>query len=139
MKEVPAIIEEYQCSGCMRLSSDGCYQEKNSLNISCANHYPGTLTFNGTILLGFPNGFNRIGPFEKFEINVYKSYHDMEKEWSFNKFNVPVWKHLTENNEVIVRGFCPRSNKPFMHLINENCIDEINCLNITQSDIDGMD
>jgi hypothetical protein len=33
----------------------------------------------------------------------------------------------------------PRRNEPFIHVFLENCIEKINCLEITQDDVDGMD
>lgn len=81
-----------------------------------------------------PKGFNRVGPQEKLEINIFPSLGDQ-----YNAFNVPTWKHLNANGHTIVRGMMPRRNQTFLHIFLENCIDKINCLEITDNEIDEMD
>ncbi|RPJ70156.1 MAG: hypothetical protein EHM20_15690 [Alphaproteobacteria bacterium] len=72
-------------------------------------------------------------------IKIFKTFHDLEKNWAYDKFNVPVWKHLNESNHVLIRGLSPRINMPFLHIVLENCMDQINCLEITNKDIAEMD
>jgi hypothetical protein len=33
----------------------------------------------------------------------------------------------------------PRKNEPFLHIYLENCLDKIDCLEITEEDINQMD
>ena len=46
---------------------------------------------------------------------------------------------LSEIQETLVRGFIPRRNEPFLHIFLENCLDKIDCLEITNEDIEDMD
>ena len=36
-------------------------------------------------------------------------------------------------------SFMPRRNESFIHIFLEKCIDKINCLEISQQDVDEMD
>lgn len=130
-------IEEYQCPGCTRGSSTACYQEDTSL--ACKAHSPGTFTENGVIFLGLPKGFNRLGPIQSkyLPIQIYNKYED---GWLYDDiFNIPVWKHLNELGHTLVRGLSPRSNMPWLHIYLENCLDKVNCVNVTQKEINEMD
>jgi len=130
-------IEEYQCSGCVRGSNIQCYEKsKESDQIKCSKHVVGTSTLGiGRFLLGMPKGFNRV--LGNNEFCIYGRF--LSSSWVYDKFNVPVWKHLTKNGHTLVRGVCPRINTLFIHVFLEDCISEIDCLEITQSDIYGMD
>ena len=134
-----AAIKQYQCSGCVSGSFPHCY--KKSINgISCDDHVPGTFSPEiGTIFLGMPIGFNRIGPQKEIKINIYKTFKDLEQDWDYSKFNVPVWKYLNEAGHTIIRGISPRINAAFLHVVLENCIKAINCQEITGKDIAEMD
>lgn len=135
---IPKAIKNLQCSGCVN-SGEECYSQKSNINISCHKHLAGTTVLGqGKILLGFPKGFNILGQFNNIEINVYNSFEDMNREWGFDLFNVPVWKFLDENNNTFIRGICPRITKPFIHVVLENCLDKIECLNITVEDLAHM-
>jgi len=138
--EIPMEIQNYQCSGCIK-SREGCYSGKNETNIACNNHRSGTMASGiGKLLLGLPTGFNRMGIFDDMEINIYQSFDDMDKEWGFNMFNVPVWKYLDNKEGVVfIRGISPRVNKPFIHIVLESCINKINCLEITKQEMEMMD
>ena len=64
-------------------------------------------------------------------------YEDNENY--YDMFNIPVWKYLDEHGNTLVRGIMPRRNEPFLHIYIGNCIDKINCLEITKQNIDEMD
>ena len=135
---IPKFVKEYQCSGCV-VDEGNCY-EKNDIGISCKKHVIGTMGFPyvGKFLLWCPIGFNRIG--EGLDFYVFKTYKQFKKEWGeFDKFNVPVWKYVNENNHTFVRGLSPRINRSFLIIILEDCIGKINCLEITEKDIEEMD
>ena len=82
-----------------------------------------------------PKGFNRLGHQENLKLIVF----DCFDENNYNMFNIPVWKYLDEHGNTLVRGIMPRRNEPFLHIYIGNCIDKINCLEITKDDIDKMD
>ena len=48
-------------------------------------------------------------------------------------------EYKNEVTHTIVRGLPPRINCPFLHIYLEDCIDKINYLEITDSDIEDMD
>lgn len=132
-------IKEYQCPGCI---ADGelCFKE-STMSISCSNHVPGTIVASvGTIFLGLPSGFNRIGPFKEMKIEIFETFEGCNIVWGkYDKFNVPVWKYKNEHGHIIVRGISPRINSPFFHIFLEDCNDKIDCLEIYEDDIKTMD
>lgn len=129
-------IEEYQCPGCARGSDKSCYVSENDM-LECTKHAAGTTTPGiGSFFLGMPTGFNRLGSKDKLKINIFAKLTD---GWGYSKFNVPVWKYLDEHGNTLVRGLCPRINNPFLHIFLENCIDKIDCLEITKDDMNVMD
>jgi hypothetical protein len=129
-------IEEYQCPGCVCGSNIMCYEK--SEDIACGKHVAGTMIYPGigTIYLGMPKGFNRPSFYKEMNLNIFETLKD---GWGFDIFNVPVWKYLNNENHTIVRGICPRINLLFIHIFLENCIDKIDCLEITDDDLNKMD
>jgi len=73
-----------------------------------------------------PKGFNRIGQYNKMPLQIFEYY----KDFDYNHLNIPVWKYLNENKHTLVRGISPRINKPFLHVILEDCMDKVNCVDI---------
>lgn len=141
-KKVSVAIEYYQCSGCISGSDTSCFKENNAGGVGCGEHFSGTIISGvGKVFLGLPIGFNRLGHLETMKPIIFKSFKDFsETGWiEYNVFNSPVWKHLDKNGNTIVRGLMPRRNEPFLHIFLENCLDKINCVEITQNDIDNMD
>lgn len=133
---VGSAIEEYQCPGCVCGSDTECYEKGD--NLECKKHVAGTMAMPhiGKFLLGMPTGFCRTGNIEEFKVYIFEN---LSKGWGFDKFNVPVWKHLDKNGNTLVRGISPRINAPFLHVVLGDCMDDIDCLEINQSDIDEMD
>lgn len=137
-KKTKKVIESYQCTGCINGYDISCFKENESGGIGCGKHIAGTMMSGvGSFFLGMPKGFNRIGENAKLKPNIYKDFDS--SEWEYDMWNIPVWKHLSNEGHTFVRGISPRINKPFIHIFLENCIERVNCLEITQSDIDGMD
>ena len=87
MKLKNKFVELYQCPGCV--SGDDCF--KVGFGIGCANHVIGTMSYPniGKIILGLPNGFNRIGSFNKPDNFGFFIFKDVK---FFDRFNIPVWK-----------------------------------------------
>lgn len=138
-EEIKDAIERYQCPGCITGSDISCF-EKSDYGDGCGKHRSGTMIGGaGKIFLGMPKGFNRLGVGlggeENMKLRVFSRY----EERLFDQWNVPTWKHLNEHGHTLVRGLMPRRNEPFLFVILENCIDKINCLEITDTDIQGMD
>lgn len=130
-------IKEYQCSGCVGGPFPECYKTEAKYSITCRGHVAGTgVSYIGRIFLGMPKGFNRLGRAEHTELYIHEK---MDEEVRFDKFNVPVWKYLDKNGNTLVRGLRPRINDPFVAVILGNHLDEIDCREITQDDIDAMD
>lgn len=126
-------VKEYQCVGCVG-GDPGCYKAGD--NLACVNHCAGTMANGiGRFFLGLPKGFCRLGD-GKPKIYIFKT---LKKGWGYNKFNVPVWKHLDEHGNTIVRGMCPRINDTWIHIFLGDYIKDIDCLEITQKDMDEMD
>lgn len=132
-----SFVEEYQCPGCVCGSDKSCYVSEND-SMECTKHVAGTMAFPmvGTFLPGMPKGFNRIGSEDKLKINIFDKFSN---GWGYNKFNIPVWKHLDEHGNTLVRGLSPRVNNPFLHIFLEDCIDKIDCLEFTKEDISEID
>ena len=138
MKEnVKKAIEEYQCSGCITGCNVECF-EPHSTGCGCGKHYAGTMILPGIgkIFLGMPKGFNRLGKDGDLKPCVFEKFED---GWGYNKFNTSVWKYLNKDGHTIVRGLSPRINIPFIHIFLEDCLAKIECLEITDADINEMD
>lgn len=141
---VEEAIEEYQCLGCIHGSSLNCgkHVKKNCCGVGCNNHIAATFGSNsiGTFFLGMPKGFCRIGAFPNMKLQIFENFKELKKIWGdYDFFNIPVWKHLNENNHILIRGLSPRINIPFLHIILDGNLDDINCLEVTKQQIDEMD
>jgi len=136
---IKLMIEEYQCSGCVCGSDTECFEKDQiGTSLSCSKHVVGTRVSGiGKIFLGLPAGFCRTGIFGEIPINIFDSFP--VENWPYDKFNVPVWKYLDRLGNTIVRGLCPRVNAPFLHIFLGDRIKEIDCIEITNSDIAEMD
>jgi hypothetical protein len=133
--KIKEAIEEYQCSGCVCGSGIECYEKGGGEE--CKKHVIGTLISGiGKIFLGMPKGFDRLGVFHTQKICIFSTFSN---GWGYNKFNIPVWKYLDQKGNVLVRGLSPRTNTPFLHIFLCDCLKEIDCLEITNKDIDEMD
>lgn len=141
--KIKEAIKEYQCSGCVYGSDpDTCTSYVKSKNLSCAKCCTGMREQDvGLFFLGMPKGFNRCGWFEHhMVISIFKDKEHFLKVWAgYNKWNVPVWKYRNKAGHVLVRGLSPRVNSPFLHIFLDRNMYWINCLEITEIDIDGMD
>lgn len=129
-------VETYQCPGCVCGNDISCY--KKGYHLECGAHVIGTMELPpiGRFLLGMPRGFNRVGASDYLELYIFAT---KKEGWLYDKYNRPVWKHLDEHNNTIVRGLSPRINCSWTHIFLEDCMDQINCMEITQADIDEMD
>lgn len=135
--EIKKAIEEYQCSGCMSGHNMLCFKG-NQNGVGCGNHSAGTMISGiGKIFLGMPKGFNRLGECENLKPIIFETFKD--SNWEYDMWNIPVWKHLNKDGHTLVRGLMPRRNEPFIHIYLENCMDKINCLEITQDNVNEMD
>ena len=131
-------VEQYQCPGCVAGCDTTCFSEHET-GIGCGKHCAGTIIFPGigNVFLGMPKGFNRLGEFTHMIPLVFNTFES--SECPYDKYNIPSWKFLSKDGHTFVRGLMPRRNEPFMHIYLENCIDKIDCLELTQDDIDYMD
>lgn len=135
-KRILDAIENYQCSGCVCGSNISCYEK--GINLECSKHVAGTRSMGiGRVFLGMPKGFNRLGESDNLTIQIFNSFR--EKDWTYDMWNIPVWKYLNGSNHTFVRGLCPRTNTPFLHVILEDCISDIDCFEITEQHIAEMD
>lgn len=131
-------IEKYQCPGCVCGSDISCFEPNKTGGVGCGKHHAGTMgTGIGSFFLGMPRGFNRLYKDHELKPNIYTTFKS--SEWKYNKWNVPVWKYLSLDGHTFVRGLMPRRSVPFIHIFLEDCIDKIDCLEITRKDVEGMD
>ena len=131
------LVKKYQCPGCI-YSGTGCYKPKIfGKGTECTNHIPGTSTpIIGTILLGLPKGFNRVGESKKVHIWMYDKFH----EWpGYNNLNIPIWKYLDENNNTIVKLVLPRIPLFAIQIFRGNCMDKINCFEVDEDFLKTID
>lgn len=136
-KKIKKAIKKYQCSGCIVGGDIKCFSKTDG-SAGCSKHYAGTMISGiGTILLGMPKGFNRLGAISDLKPVIFEKFED--STWNLEKWNIPVWKHLNKKGYTMVRGLSPRTNNPFIHIYLENCMDKINCKEITEQDIKEMD
>jgi len=138
-EEVKNAIEEYQCPGCICGGDIECFKSNQNGGVGCGKHAAGTfITQVGAIFLGIPKGFNRLGVQRDLVPLIFETFESFS--WGqYDKWNIPTWKYLSKKGHTFVRGIVPRKNEPFLHVFLENCIDKIDCLEITQEDVDYMD
>jgi hypothetical protein len=130
-EKIKNAIEQYQCSGCMNGGDISCFQSYGA-GAGCGKHYTGTIIIPiGKIFPGMPKGFNRLGSYANMKPRIYEQWKAEDDH--YNTWNVPVWKYLDpETNYTFIRGICPRTTQPFIDIFLENCMDKINCLEITE-------
>ena len=136
--KIEEAIQEYQCPGCGKGPYPECFR-KSEISSSCDGHYPGTIRSSfGTIFLGMPKGFNRLGPIveKACPIAIFENESNM---WEYDKFNVPCWKYLDVHGNTIIRGLSPRINMPFIHVLLWDAREKVNCLEITNDMLEAMD
>lgn len=139
MKFSKEYAEKYQCPGCVNGSDSSCGKHKRSLaHDGCDANYPGTMEAGvGSMFLGLPRGFNRLGVYPDMKIEIYKS--DLHIADIFDKFQVPVWKTKYQG-DTLVRGLRPRKNEPFLVVIQgQSKFDTIKCREITEEERAKMD
>jgi len=137
---VEEAVKEYQCTGCGKGPFEKCFS-MDKWDAGCANHSPGTaIPFGGHIFLGLPKGFNRLGTHKSIQVCIYEDINQHKKNWTYNMFNVPIWMHLDENLNTLVRGLRPRLNLGFIHIFLCDVRDYVKApYEITKSMIDEMD
>ena len=141
---VKEAVDTYQCSGCTIGSDVSCYKRTEGcdiLDVSCANHSVGTFVGGiGWVQVGLPSGFDRVskGKNKIVDFYMFETYEDKEKYFSFDAFNIPVWKYL-HNGHTLIRGVSPRTNKLFTICVLEDCIEKFNCLELTTEQVNAMD
>lgn len=127
-------IETYQCSGCVHGHDIKCF-ERYSTGVGCGKHSAGTYSsLIGLVFLGMPKGFNRLGNESNMIPRIYESHN-----LNYDLFNVPVWKYLSKDGHTFVRCISPRINVTYIDVYLEDCIDKINCLEITEKELELMD
>jgi hypothetical protein len=133
------MIETYQCPGCTCGSDISCFEPGD--NLECGKHVPGTFGNQGigVFLLGMPTGFCRVKGKKQLRIFNDVAKNDPDHSWSYDKFNIPVWKFLDKHNNTIVRGMCPRIDFSWIHIYMGDRRNDINCFEIVQTDLDKMD
>lgn len=133
-------VKKYQCPGCT-LGDPGCFKESEA-DLSCKEHCPGTLILGtGVIMLGMPKGFNRLGPAEKANLSIFKTYEDFIIPYANikTKYCIPSWKYVNKNKHTFLRIYNPRINVAEIIIILEDCSKEFTCIEITEEDIKYMD
>jgi len=154
-EKIKQAVEKYQCPGCVGGMNTSCYK-KSEHGVGCGKHTAGTRVLGhpiGLFWLGMPVGFCRTGQLEHNQkIEMYESLDELNGnkatvraasvrgvETFYDKYNVPVWKHRTEEGHVLIRGLSPRVNRPFVHiLLSDEGFDSIPCVEITKEDIKEM-
>lgn len=150
--KLKSAIETYQCPGCSFGSDISCFEkDKHDLeNKGCGKHCAGTLILPGPgrVFLGLPHGFDRLGRIsgsnygEDPKIVIFEKFSEYTNAFGqnqYDKWNIPLWKHLNKSGHTIVRWIAPRRNIGNIHIFLENCLDKIDCFEVDQEMIDGMD
>ncbi len=135
------VVELYQCSGCTNGSDISCYEKSLDSDISCLKHSAGTMVAGlGWLQIGLPNGFNRVskGTTKIVDFYMFETFEKHNAYFEFDVFNIPVWKYL-HNGHTLIRGISPRTNTLFIQCILEDCMDKIDCLELTSEQVKAMD
>lgn len=133
-------IEMYQCLGCTNYPYPQCFK-KSDIGIGCDKHSAGTTIgpSMSRIFLGLPKGLCKLGPQRDMRVYIFENFEQQNQQWKYDKFNIPVWKYKDEHNHIIIRGYMPRLNKGFIHIILSGDFGKLNCFEITDKDLEEMD
>lgn len=136
-------INEYQCPGCVNGPNVESCPELRATDLGCNSHCAGTMGFGtGTFALGLPKGFNRFGRSNERSFEIHHSWDALIKAHPTltTKFSVPVWKHLDEQGNTIVRWFSPRTNAGWSCVILGDAMNKMpNAIVIMAADVEYMD
>lgn len=133
------LIEKFQCTGCVAgpnpKSCESYKPSKNPAFVQCEGHVLGTIIAGiGNFALGLPKGFCRPGwdftndrPASKMAIRLWPTPPPATM-WDY--LNVPVWA-LVKDGFLFVRTYSPRTNTPFVDVIEGGTLDLVpNALNV---------
>jgi hypothetical protein len=122
-----AMIEEFQCSGCVSggdINCGVCKLESNNTGFYCSSHYSGTTLYPiGKIYLGLPKGFNRVGELSDKRKTHIRLSLDSSKI-SYDYLNVPVWA-MEKDGYLFVRVYCPRINITYIDVIKGGILKDV--------------
>lgn len=138
MKEqLEAAIKNYQCSGCVSGPYPNCFK-LNAVGVGCKKHWAGTtiVPHVGKIFLGLPKGFCRIGYQKDMIVYIFEMQEQQQKQWKYDYLNVPIWKYKNKKRHILIRGYQPRLNLGFIHVILKGDYDSIDAHEIDITDID---
>ena len=141
---VISAIREYQEPGAVSDFDETDFKQ-NGTGVEWSDHCPGTMFFpGGIVFLGMPKGFNKAqiaGTFETIKITMFASWENFLEafRYGYNFLNIPVWKYKNENGHTFIRGLSPRTNYIFLHIILEDVMDKVDCLEITEEHLDQID
>ena len=131
-------IKTYQVPGDIGNFDKDDYKTEDG-GVGWKDHHPATyISGIGKIYLGMPKPFSRLGEFNDMTLHIFKDY---EQYITFFKlpYNVPCWKFLDEYGNTLVRGLMPRINRPFICVVLGDCMDKINCVEISKEEAETMD
>lgn len=136
-EELVAAIKDYQCAGCISGPYPSCFKS-NDIGGGCEKQYVGTTVIPqiGKIFLGLSKGFCRIGYQKDMIIYIFETQEQQQKQWKYDYFNIPVWKHKNKKGHILIRGYQPRLNIGFVHVILNGNYDSIDAHEIDVTDID---
>lgn len=112
------MIENFQCPGCVCGSNTKCGNFKvingSFDGLRCDGHVAGTrMSMIGSIYLGLPKGFNRVGKsHDSCEIWLYEN-----KQFEYYNFcTLPIWA-MEQDGYLFVRCYMPRVNMAVVQVI----------------------
>ena len=136
-------VNEYQCPGCMHGPDAETCDRSEVTAKGCTNHHSGTMGLGiGNFALGLPKGFNRFGPSELRNIEIYESCEAMLRAIPNLKsiFSLPIWKHLDKHENTIMRWYSPRTNHGGSVVVLGDCREQFpTAIDITAENLAQMD
>lgn len=115
------LVTTYQCPGCNVGSGMACFKGRG---LSCRAHIPAA-SLDGRCL-GMPRGFMQISA-SKTPICIFESVHD----FPIDNLSIPVWKHLDEHGNTVVRGLRPHRNQPFLNVYVGDVRSAFDCFEVS--------
>jgi len=118
--------KKYMCKDCTWMNCAFTPNEKNSLGCYAQLRARNIEIYKDEEM---PKGFRAYGSNRHFKILIFEHYNDYLLDNV--ELDIPIWKAKLDKDYTIVKIFQPKISNTYHVIYLENCLDSINCKEIT--------